>query len=264
MVLLYQIAHDLPLEEGTAKRSIFCLALFPTAFYLFGIFPQSLALLWILLAYQQAQRGHWLAASLAGLLAGLTHSTVVPLVILLAVQSIQALHGNRFSIRWPALLSVPFFPLLGIAIFLAWRVWMGYPSMVTVQIQNWGHYFSPPWKTLLTLTNYLLANGISNWVVVFNTILLGLSIYFAIWGLRYLPFSLNLYQISLLIFLLSTPQGINDPLVSFNRYILLQFPMILGIGSFRLGHYTRLVLFAFSLLISLWVSAMFFMWKWVG
>jgi hypothetical protein len=264
MVLLYQISRDLFPGQGIARGSILCLVLFPSAFFLFGIFPQSLALLWILLAYHQAQRDHWLAAGLAGLLAGLTHFTAIPLALLLAVQSLQALRGSRFSLRWPALLSVPVFPLLGIAIFLVWREWMGYPSMISFQNQNWGRNFSPPWNIVSNLLHYFLANWPPNWVLLFNSIIFLLAIISAVWGIRHLPLSLNVYQITLLFVILSYSSKTGDPLGSFNRYILLQFPMMIAFGSLRLGHYARLAIFGFCLLVSLGVSAMFFMWKWVG
>jgi hypothetical protein len=141
---------------------------------------------------------------------------------------------------------------------------MGYPSMILSQTQHWGRIFSPPWNTISTLVRYFLVNWPPNWVLLLNTILLVLAIISAIWGVRHLPLSLNVYQITLLLFLLSYSSDTGDPLFSFNRLILIQFPLMIAIGSLRLGRYARLAMFAFCLMVGLTVSAMFFMWKWVG
>ncbi len=264
LVLLYRIANDL-FGEQVARRSLLCTVLFPTAFFFFGLYPQSLALLWILLAYDRARRGQWLAAGLAGLLAGLTHATAVALAAMLAVQVFQALRGSRFSVRWLALGAVPGLPLLGIALFLVWRNAMGFPAFISIQSQSWERILSTPWGTLVALVEYFPANVGRNWVIVLNTVMLAAALFSVVWGLRRLPLALSVYQIVFVLYMLSN-RVTTDPLLSVNRYVLVLFPMFFALGStsLRAGKVGQRLLFAVGLLGSLGISGMFFMWKWIG
>ncbi len=262
LVLLHRTAADL-FSNMAADRAVQSALLFPTAFFLFGVYPQSLVLLWMLLAYDQARRERWLAAGLAGLLAGLTHGTVLPLAAMLAVQAGLALRRSRFGLRWLALPAVAGLPLLGTALFLAWREAMGFPVFNALLVENWERVVSPPWETLWALVQYFPANVGRNWVIVLNTAVLVAAVGAVIWGIRRLPLALNVYQIILLLYLLSN-RVTSDPLLSLNRYVLVMFPMYLAFGAIPAGRARRMALFALGVITSLGVSGMFFMWKWIG
>lgn len=264
LVLLFRTTRDLfPADPAAAGLAVQRAVLFPTAFFLFAIYPQSLALLWMLLAYRQAQRGRWLAAGLAGLLAGLTHATVISLAAMLALQVIPALRAQRGWLRRLALLCVPGLPLLGVGLFLVWREWMGFPGMAEMQIADWQRFISYPLSTLWVLISGFPGNYLGNWVLFVNSALLALSVGVIIWGLRRLPAALSVYQAGLVLFTLSSGLAI-DPLLSFDRFILAAFPIYMALALFARGRRGRVIYFALSLLASLGLSAMFFMWKWIG
>jgi hypothetical protein len=328
LVLLRRIARELYSEE-TANRTVLAAVLFPSAFFFFAVYPQSLALLWMLLAYDQARREHWLAAGLAGLLAGLTHGTVLPLAAMLAVMAWKSsshppspllpipgegggkesgdflpppggkksprLNGHspfpsgprppwgkggrglgkskieKLVLRPAALLSVAGLPLLGTGIFLAWRIAMGFPAMDALLMSDWNRVLSTPWDTLWALVKDFPTLVMGNWLILLNTAVLGLAIWAVVRGWigseressSQLPLELNVYQTALLLYLLCT-RVTTDPLLGLNRYILVMFPLYLVIGSIQLNRVGRGVLFALGVLGSLGLSAMFFMWKWIG
>ena len=237
--------------------------IFPTAFFLFGIYPLALLLLWTLLAYRQARHGHWLAAGLAGLLAGLTHVTILPLAAMLFVQAIQAFPNNHSWLRRLALLAVAALPVLGAALFLAWREFMGFPAITALQTDSWNRFISFPWTTLWVLVTGFPGLYLGNWVLFLNTAVLVVAVAAIIWGLRHLPLALTVYQVGLLLFVLSS--GLTfDPLQSLDRYILAVFPVFFALASVARGRLGRVIYFAIGLLLSLGISAMFFMWKWIG
>jgi hypothetical protein len=270
LVLLHSITRQLfPDRPDVATRTVIGLVLFPSTFFLFGIYPQSLVLMWMLLAYDQARRGHWLVAGLAGLLGGLTHATVVALAVALGILALQTLLRSsaggkwRVTLRGLAILAVPVLPLLGMALFLAWREAMGFPSFSSLQESNWERVFSTPWQTLWALVVYLWFNIGNNWVSGFNAITLVLAMVGTVWGLRRLPLALSAYQVVMLLYFLSN-RAISDPLLSVNRFVLVIFPMYMVFGTIKLGRRGQQAVFGVCLLASLGVSAMFFMWKWVG
>jgi Gpi18-like mannosyltransferase len=72
LVMVYRLAA-VRLGENTAERATLLLCVFPYGFVLAAAYPQSLALLFILLALYLAERGRLWPASTFSLLAALTH-----------------------------------------------------------------------------------------------------------------------------------------------------------------------------------------------
>ena len=262
LVLLHRITLDL-FGEKAAGRSLLSMLLFPTAFFLFGAYPQSLSLLWMLLAYDQARRGHWLIVGLTGLIAGMTHGTVVPMAAMLAVQAFETLRGSRFSVRWLALTGVIGMPFLGTALFMAWREAMGFPAFIDVQMLGWDRIVGFPWEPIMALFQGFPGNYMGNWVLFLNTALLVVAGFSVYWAIRHLPLALKVYQVTLFLFLLTT-RSTFDPLLSFDRFILVMFPLFIFLGAVRRGKIGNMVYFSVSVLLSMGVSAMYFMWKWIG
>ncbi len=95
-------------------------------------------------------------------------------------------------------------------------------------------------------------------VLFLNTALLGLSVAVIAWGWRRLPPALTAYQLVLVLFTLSS--GLTfDPLQSFDRYMLVLFPIYLALGACCRSPRARILYFAVSLLFSLGLSGLFFM-----
>ena len=83
------------------------------------------------------------------------------------------------------------------------------------------------------------------------------------WGIRHLDKPFWLYQVTLLVFLLSTATT-GEPLCSFSRYALLMFPMFIVLAFWTTGKRTRMAAFTASFMLLLLISGYFFMWMWVG
>lgn len=257
--VFYQIAAD-ELGPSAARGASAALALFPTAFFFYAPYPHALSLLLTLLAYRCARRAQWIPAAAAGLAAGLSHSTVLPLALMLAWEVLLLLKGRRSLIAWtPAL--VPLTPLLGTALFLAWRIRQGFPEFSSLMSSIWGREVQAPWQTLIDIPLQFQHGPVygSLW-----TDLLALLAAFAVlvWGLKQLRFSQWLYQASLLLYLLTTSVR-NQPLTSFGRYALMLFPMFLCAGLLASRKSLRLAGFALGVLLQLFLSGVFILWGWV-
>lgn len=68
-------------DEPTAQRAVKYLLIFPSAFFLFAGYTESLFLVFMLLSWQGAKKGIWSQASIFGLLASLTRFIGFALVI---------------------------------------------------------------------------------------------------------------------------------------------------------------------------------------
>jgi len=261
LVILYQIVEEFT-TTSLARRSLFCLVLFPTAFFFYAPYPQSLALLLILASFQSARKQHFFWAAAAGLAAGLTHSTVVPLVLVLALEAWKTIRSNRHPLRWATLLAAAT-PLMGTALFLSWRVSQGFPSLSKLLWEVWGRGTQWPWQALLDIPRVFQSVffPISGWA---NLLFLVLALCSSVWAIRRLPIPLWVYQWTLLGFILSTTLEI-EPLGSFNRYILLMFPTYLALGTWsRHSRLTGWLVFTTMAIMQLYLSMLFFIWGWVG
>lgn len=73
LIVLYLLAES-EFGRDTARRTVFYLAIFPTAFFFFAAYNESLFLLCMLLCFYTLRRGSWWLAGLFGFLAILTRS----------------------------------------------------------------------------------------------------------------------------------------------------------------------------------------------
>lgn len=111
----------LDFDRTVAWRTIVALAVFPTSFFFAAVYTESLFLLLAVGALYAARRGVWFTAGALGLLAALTRSQgvflLLPFAVLLWQQFGPSLRSPR---RWPGLLPVVIFaalPVLGPIIF---------------------------------------------------------------------------------------------------------------------------------------------------
>jgi hypothetical protein len=260
IIWLYNIVIT-EFSSDVARRSVFALLLFPTAFFLSAAYPQSLALLFVLLTYFSARRRRWFIATLCGILAGLTHSTVLPLIFALVYECWIYWKSRSRAIESPVWL-VPLSPALGAGLFLAWRINRGLPSYRGLLFNQWGRFTQYPWQTIMELPELIQSPywPVSGWV---NLSVVFLVILITIWEAKRIPISMMVYQLSMLWFLLSVTTDV-EPLASASRYSLLMFPLFIGLAMWTDTPTRKFLAFAFGIALQLYLSGQFFLWIWVG
>ena len=119
VLYLYALVQ-LDYDEPTALRAVVFLLLFPTAIFLTAIYTESLLLLTMIAAIYHARRGHWWAAGLWGLAAGLTKLVGALVVVALLWEWVRQVRAAGFQRRHlPHLIAVAL-PPLGSLAFLAY------------------------------------------------------------------------------------------------------------------------------------------------
>ncbi len=120
LVVLYRLVA-LDFDRTVARRAVVALAVFPTSFFFAAVYTESLFLLLAVGALYAARRGVWFTAGALGLLAALTRSQgvflLLPFAVLLWQQFGPTLRTPR---RWPSVLPSALFaclPVLGPIIF---------------------------------------------------------------------------------------------------------------------------------------------------
>ena len=201
------------------------LLVFPGAFFFYAPFPMSLALLLVLLSYRFARRGKWVAAAVTGLLSGLTHPSILPLAILLAVCVIGWLRKAKSRYAWLNL-AVPFMPFAGVALFLAWREAVGLIPYVDILKNYWKTSVFNPLASFLQLFQSITSG---NPLSILKVLIIVLAAVVVIWLIRQRRVELAIYQAGLLLYLVSFTVP-DHPMGSFIRYFLLSFPVFMALG----------------------------------
>ncbi len=223
-ILLYRFTRT-EFGEPVAQRTLLYFAIFPTAFFLFAAYTESLFLALVLGAFISARTRHWGWAGLLGALAGLTRVQGALLVLPLGVEFL--LQYRRGEVSLPCVVNLLLTAVGGAAywIYLALRfgnLWAG------MQIQSAFRQPMAPWDTLATATAQVFGltgerEGFFGAPDLMITVLfLGL----AVWSIWRLSPVWSIYMAIILIPPLTSINTFNPllPLASMGRYVLMAFP----------------------------------------
>lgn len=209
---------------ATARRTVLLVALFPTSFFFFAPYSESLFLLLAATTYWAARSRRWAAAGAAGALAALTRNIGIMLAPALLVEAFHQRAEGRGS-ALPGLGAAVAVGLGTLAYLAYWWAKVDDWLAPVDQQANWQRTFSWPWATLADGSRdafrYLgNANGgywLIDWLIVVPVV--GASV-FAL--LRYRP-SYSVYLLGGLLIPLSFVFA-DRPLMSMPRFVLPLFP----------------------------------------
>lgn len=285
LILLYELAKSEKRLNPNPRQTVLAFLLFPSAFFIFAAYTESVFLMLVLAAWSCAQHKKWLAAGMLGALATLCRlqgallSPVLLWMMLLSasrsdnlqpvaqLKSIWKMLTNaegRSKAR-PILLqpnSLAFLlPALSMWLYTVWLRFSGLGSIPQSLKIHWGISTVMPWEgislfiwRLFTLPRvYIDYLDISIFVVMLG---------FTLYATLRLDTAYSLYNwLSISIFFMrgSTPHLLD----SFNRYLLLLFPVFFILGNVR----NRYLVFIFGLLgfmLEVLLVAGFLDWWFIG
>lgn len=225
--------------EATARRATFYMAIFPTAFFTFAPYSESLFLLFSIASlYYMRGRRWWLA----GIFGGLAAATRVLGFLLVLAFAWDYLHSRRFrlrSIRLDALAGALIPGGLGAYMLYLYGL-TGDPMAFVKSAAGWNRAATWPWQVLTTSLEdvpktatygqYLQAHALIENGLVIACLLLLLA------AIRRIPFSFILYGLACIAVLLSAPVVSSTvPVTSMSRYLLVLAPIYVVLA--RLGRF---------------------------
>ncbi len=229
-MVLYRLVKD-DFDESLAGRTVLYLAVFPTSFFLVAAYNESLFLCLTLLSFYSLRSGRWWLAGAFGLLAALTRSSGL---FLLLPFCYEYLRQRQF--RWKAIgfnaiagLLIP----LGVGIFAAYCFFHYHDALAFSHAQaTWGRQLQPPWMTfidaLLVIKHYkfLSFNSIHT-VLDFSacvlTLVLTILCFVGPWKFGKGQRAYALYAAAFYLFLILFPAE-NFPVQSISRQVIEIFP----------------------------------------
>jgi Gpi18-like mannosyltransferase len=270
LFVLYQLAVDSAGEEA-ARRTLLYLCIFPTAFYFFAPYNESLLILFTAGSFLAMRRQKWWLAGLLGLLASLTRSAglflVIPYIIELWVtrESIAATRQNLLR-RCLPLLLIPVGTLL--YCLYCWHISGNPIDFATVQ-SHWGRHTTWPWagivQSLVELFWYQPFGSFNEAHVILDLSATIGFIVLAILGRRRLRLSYSIWVALLLFYYLLSPATATlDPLESNQRFVLEMFPafITLAILSMKYPRLHEALMLVFPVLLAT-LSVLFIMGRWL-
>ena len=269
------------LGPRVALLSVVYVALFPTSFFFQAIYSEGLFLLLTLACFCFARDGRWWLAGLAGLLATLTRSAGVLLVVPMLVYYFERRGWRlaRTDAHVLALLLVP----AGLAAWVAYLWHAKGDALAFAHVQrDWGRAFAAAplvvWQGVLEAVrgaHQLLCTPsgagrpLQSAYFPPTANVLGLPfLVFALGalvaGVRRLPLAYTGYAVVSLLFYLSFPVR-GAPLLSLPRFVIVVFPLFVALAAVsnrrRRLQAVIIVVFALSLVL---LTARFAAFEWVA
>jgi Gpi18-like mannosyltransferase len=276
ILILYRLARLIRDEHAYAIRVVLSLLLFPSAFFFFAVYAEPLSLAFSLLAVYFAllPQAQYIYSGLALGIASAARPVGFLINLILMVEFVRR-RKYSFGTFFKLGLGL-FFSGLGVILFVWYLYTLTGSFRAIPEAQSaWLRQWQLPWVTLGKSVLYVLAGpgAASDWFsyeingidFFFTLLALGLTIVAVRRTLRgYYPWSLTVYMIVSLIFLLAQ-QGVGHvPLWGMTRWVAALFPIYLILGDLIQNKWIQWAIW----LISGSLLVLFMAWwstgRWVG
>jgi hypothetical protein len=292
LLLLYRLIL-LDFGDATlARRTLWVLALFPTALFFSAVYTESLFLFLTVGALYLWRRDRLWLAGLVGIAAALARSGGV-FLILPFLALLWDRHRTDWRGYWPGVIPA-FLPALGPAFFAALlnQEQGNWNAFIDVQ-EQWNRYSALPWETLqcAAFTCHTLGgepDGISwgwlttlvndpSWATITSTewrvsvansdvlelVVTVLFLVLALLGLRLLPLYQTVWVLPALVIPLLQPSEVHA-LMSMPRFVLVLFPLFIVLAKLLRPRLLRIPWFIVSTTLLVLLTIQFALWYWVS
>jgi hypothetical protein len=245
-------------EPASAKRATTYFLIYPTSFFLFSAYSESLFLVAALLSLRCMKNRSWAWAGFWAFCAILTRLQGVALVI----PMLYLMWLDHPFLQKPVHWFGSALPAIGGLFYLFLRSTQVTDGAVPFVEAEWHARLVPPWETYGYALHTLLS-GRFTFIDFLNWIVATLFIILLVIGWRKIPLEYNLYvAFSLLIILVRIVD--TQPLISMSRYSLTLFPSFFLLGRAGENPWMRRLIVYLFIPLNLYLSAQFFSWGWVG
>ncbi len=256
--LLYE-QFCLRMEPHSAQRAMIYFLIFPTAFFFYAGYTESLFLLLMLLAWRSAQRDAWWQAGVFAALATLTRFMGVFLLVPLGVMWLKT--PAKLKLRGFAALSLVPLAYMGWSLFA--KAQFGYLPSEALD-RYWNLKAVWPWVGVIGDINRMKEYSFTDIVYVYLDLLavLVVSVTF-VWTLTRRAWAEAAFVLAILLVSVVKIWGIGL-LVSTSRYVLPLFPVYWMLAEWGRRWWAGWAWAFFSLAGWLLASAWYFRWEWLA
>ena len=269
-MVLYHLVHE-DFDEGMAGRTVLYLAVFPTAFFLSAAYNESLFLFLAVFSFYHIRRGNWWLAGLCGLLASLTRSAGICLLIPFCYEYLRqhefSLRRIRFDVVGGVLIPT------GLGLFMFYCYYKFHDLLAFSHAQAfWERYLTPPWQgfsdafTVISKHEVLTFDAIHNMIDVsaglFMLVVLVLC-FVGPWRFSRERIVYGLYGVCFYLFLILFPSASTFPLQSLSRLVIELFPAFILLAALGKRSTFNLYYLTISTSILAFMLLQFLMGRWI-
>lgn len=275
-LIFYKLARLIKDEHGFALQSVLAMLVFPTSFFYFAIYAESVYLFFALLGVYLAMKKYptFIGSGLALGISSLARPVgwLIDLVLLG-----ELIRKRRFDIK--SILSLGLGSALSIAGVILYVYYLyivlGTFSAIPEAQSHWPRHWALPWMTyfegLRTLaTPSILRDNwfayVMNFIDLFSTSFTAVVILISFaWAKRGdFPWSLSAYSLIALLFFLSSQNELPSPLWGMTRWAASLFPIYFVLGNLFKNWKVQALYYAASAMILICFTVWWTSGRWIG
>ena len=276
LLLLYKIARIINDDHVFAMRSVLAMMVFPTSFFYFAVYAESLYLALALLGVYLVMKNRQSLAG-AGLALGLA-SVARPVGWLLdIVMLIEFLRRRKFdqksfvSLVVGGLLSIAGILLYIYYLYIVLGTFMAIPNAQSGWHRQWQIPFITYWEGVKTLLKISLLSD--NWFLysinILDIIFTSFAVYIIVIAFiranrKEFPYSLAIYSSFALLFFLSSQNELPAPLWGMSRWVASLFPIYFLLGNLFRSKKLQVAYFVGSSILLLLFTAWWASARWIS
>lgn len=231
------------LDERRARQTVLLMAVFPTAYFFFAPYSESVFLLFAALSLFSARLGKWWVAAIAGALAAATRSIGVTLALPLLLEAFRQARTRppeerrSLSALYPIVCSAG--PGLGIGAYLLyWKVAHADWLLPFSSQNGWLREFSWPWETIYngTKAGFDFIGSYPGGYHTLDLVVVAVAFFATVWVvLKWVALKMPAIYGSYAILSLLMPLFLvfgGRPFMSMPRFVLVVWPLFWALGAF--------------------------------
>jgi hypothetical protein len=260
-IVMLKLLYDIFIQwdnRSATRRALLLFAIYPTFFFFFSAYSESLFLVVALLSFRAMQHrnrawaGFWTFCAILTRLQGAA----------LLAPMLYMMWNDRPAFRkldhWIGLAVAGFSGFF----YLYFRSMQVTGGAVPFAEAAWHARLVMPWETYWYAVRTVLS-GHAQFIDVLNWTVMTVFIALLLWGWKKIPLEYNLYTAcSILIILIRVVE--TQPLISMSRYSLTLFPTFYALSLLSENPWIRRLVIYTSIPLNLYLSGQFFLWGWVA
>jgi hypothetical protein len=255
--LLYDLFNQWG-DVAIAKRALFFFIIYPTSFFLFSAYSESIFLVMAVLAFRAMTArswhwaGFWIFCAILIRLQGV--ALTLPMLFLMW-------HDRPFLGRFNHWAGWTIASIAGF-LYLYLRSRQAAESTLPFIETNLHARLITPWESYFYAIK-TIASGQAAFTDILNFVAATLVFVLVIWGWKKIPIEYNIYTLSSILIIMTRVVE-TQPLVSMSRYTLTFFPSFYILGLAGNHPWLRRAIVYLSVPLNLYLSGQFFLWGWVA
>ncbi len=268
--VLYRLVYQ-DFDAEQAGRTVLYLAVFPTAFFLSAAYNESLFLFLAVSSFYCIRRGNWWLAGSFGLLASLTRSAGVFLLIPFCYEYVRQHDFKLRKIRFDVVAGtlIPF----GLGLFALYCYYKFHDLLAFSHAQAiWDRRLTTPWQGFIDAFTIISKHEVLTFDAIHNVIDVSAGLFMLVilvfcfvgpWKFGRDRLVYGLYGVVFYLFLILFPSASTFPFQSLSRLVIELFPAFIALASMGKRPTFNLYYLTISVSLLAFMLLQFLMGRWI-